>query len=145
MRQENNARFARVEAKIEGNALQAMQTRVDTRIDTLENSNSSSQTESTTKEEVRELAQGVIKEHAVEESLEDTHCQTKPITHAFIQFKTEDRNGFLRLSGRQRYTIEQRTIPRVCEIQPQNLMQPSSSTHTREQIDAKMDQWTTEN
>ena len=44
LRQESNARFARVEAKIKGNtnAFEAMPTRIDSRIDALENNNSSS-------------------------------------------------------------------------------------------------------
>ena len=82
MRQENNARFARVEAKVEGNtnALEAMQISIGAIIDVLENSKSSLSsgsrrrneqnsvravatgfTVSSTEEEVRELLQGVIK------------------------------------------------------------------------------------
>ena len=213
MRQENHTRFARVEATIEGNthALEAMQTRIDARIDALENSKSSSSsgcrkrnehnsvrvvaigfTESSNEEEVRELLQGMIKKHAMEESLEDTHCPAKPITHAFLQFNTGmDRNGFLRLTSRQQHTIEQWTIrfrpdlnPEVrylqkqlrfakyylnttCEIplnkiridskQKQISVQVMITTKPdgtltfhkheaiREQIDEKMDQWTTKN
>ena len=111
MRQESKARFARVEAKIERNtnALEAMQTRIHARIDAHKNNNSSSSsriregneqnavravatnfTESSTEEEVREFLQGVIKGHAMEETLEDTHCPAKLITHALLQFQTEE-------------------------------------------------------
>ena len=81
MKQENNTRFAREEAKIEENtnALESIRTRIDARIDALENSKSSSSsgsrkgneqnsvravatgfTESSTEEEVREILQVVI-------------------------------------------------------------------------------------
>ena len=45
--------------------------------------------ESSTEEEVREFSQQVIKKHAMKESHEETQFPTKPITHAFSQFKTE--------------------------------------------------------
>ena len=57
--------------------------------------------ESSSEDEVREFLRGVIKKHAMEESLEDTQCPTKPITHAFIQL--DQRTGFLRLTNRQQY------------------------------------------
>ena len=93
MKQENNTRFAREEAKIEENtnALESIRTRIDARIDAIENSKSSSSsgsrkgneqnsvravatgfTESSTEEEVREILQVVINEQVMEESLEDT-------------------------------------------------------------------------
>ena len=130
MRQENNARLARVEAGIEGNtnALEAMQTGIDARIDVLENSKSSSSsgsrkgneqnsvravasgfTDSSTEEEVRDFLQGVIKNMRWKKALK-THV-VQPNRHGLLQFKTEkDRNGFLRLTSRQQHSIEQRTI-----------------------------------
>ena len=120
MRQENNARVARVEAEIEGNtnAVEAMQTRIDA----LENSKISSSsgfTESSTEEEGREFRQEVVKKHAMEESLEDRRCPAKPITHAFLQ----NRKGSKRIS----LPIQTRLEPRgkiltkttgVCDILP---------------------------
>ena len=55
----------------------------------------------------------------MEESLEDTQCLAKLITHAFLQFKTEkDRNRFLRVIGRQQ-NIEQRTIRFKPDLNPE--------------------------
>ena len=47
-------------------------------------------------------------------------CPTKPITHAFLQLETErDRNGFHRLTNRQQYTVEQRTIQFKPDFNPE--------------------------
>ena len=129
LRQESNARFTRVEAKIEGhtNTLEAMQTRINA-LERNDGSSSSGShqgkaqnsvravatgfTESSTAEEVRQFFPLVIKEHVMEESLEDTQCPANPNTHSFLPLKTEkDRREFLRLTSRQQYAIEQRTVP----------------------------------
>ena len=110
MRQESNARFARVDAKIEGNtnALEAMKTRIDARINAHENilrkpQRKRAKFSSCRSHRFHRIVHGrrseriqtrsKPKEHAFEESLQETHCPAKPITHAFMQFKTEeDRN-----------------------------------------------------
>ena len=67
-----------------------------------------------------EFSQEVIKKHAIEDNLEDTQCPTKPVTHAFLQLETEmDRNGFHRLTSRQQYTVEQRTIQFKPDFNPE--------------------------
>ena len=65
------------------------------------------------RKEVREFLQKVIKEHAMEESLEDAHCPARPITHAFLLFNKKNWQGskcILRLPSWQQYAIEQRTL-----------------------------------
>ena len=58
-------------------------------------------------------------EHAKEESFEDTHCPAKPSTRAFLQFKTEqDRNGFFRLTSRQQYRNNNRTVRFKTRFEP---------------------------
>ena len=112
----NNIRFTIIDAQIEDNArqdeantniLEIMQTRIDA----FESNSSSSSsgchkrndqnsiradaigfTESPLKKKSeRYFLSKVIKEHAMQEGLEDVHCPAKPITHVFLKFKTEKR------------------------------------------------------
>ena len=156
MRQESNARFTRVEAKIIGNtnAFEAMQTRIDARIDAPENNSRSGSHKGNEQNSVRAVATGFTEsstERKSERNLKKNWSKNmrwrKALKIHIVQqnrpqipikkFKTEkDRNGFVRLTSRQHYTIEQRTIRfkpdlypeesylqkayEICEILPQH-------------------------
>ena len=94
MRQENKARLARVEERIDENvnALGAMLHRTST------------------EKEVREFPQEVSKNMRWKKVLKTRIVQQNQSHVPSCNLKQKDRNGFLRLTKRQQYTIEQRTI-----------------------------------
>ena len=84
------------EAKIT-NALEAMQTKIDARIDALENKNSHRIVHG---RESAKLLTWSDQRTCDGRKLLKTHSPAKPITHAFLQFRTDkDRKRFFRLTS----------------------------------------------
>ena len=76
----------------------------------------------------------------MEESLEDTHCPAKPITHAFLQFKTEkDRNGFL-TRFKPDFNPEERYLQRQLEFATYYLITTCEIPLNRIRIDGEQQQ-----